>query len=33
MATIRNFGFAALLRSEASSYVIRYRSGRPVRAE
>ena len=32
MATIRNFGFAALLRSEASSYVIRYRSGRPVRA-
>ena len=31
MATIRNFGFAALLRSEASSYVIRYRSGRPVR--
>ncbi|MET1112139.1 MAG: SPFH domain-containing protein [Allosphingosinicella sp.] len=32
MAAIRNFGFAALLRSEASSYVIRYRSGRPVRA-
>ena len=32
MASIRNFGFAALLRSEASSYVIRYRNGRPVRA-
>ena len=32
MATIRNFGFAALLRSEASSYVIGYRSGRVVRA-
>jgi regulator of protease activity HflC (stomatin/prohibitin superfamily) len=32
MATIRNFGFAALLRSEASSYVIRYRNGRAVRS-
>ncbi len=32
MAGIRNFGFAALLRSEASSYVIRYRNGRPARA-
>ncbi|BCG91758.1 SPFH domain-containing protein [Mesorhizobium sp. 131-2-1] len=28
MATIRNFGFIAQLRSEASSHVIRYRDGR-----
>lgn len=28
MATIRNFGFVAQLRSEASSHVIRYRNGR-----
>lgn len=28
MATIRNLGFVAQLRSEASSYVIRYRNGR-----
>jgi len=28
MATIRNFGFIAQLRSEASSHVIRYREGR-----
>lgn len=29
MATIRNFGFLAQLRSEASNHVIRYRGGRP----
>lgn len=28
MATIRNFGFIAQLRSEASSHIIRYRNGR-----
>src|SRR5882757_1891174 len=27
MATIRNFGFVAQLRSEASSHIIRYRNG------
>ena len=32
MATIRNFGLFAQLRSEASSHIIRYRSGRPVRS-
>jgi regulator of protease activity HflC (stomatin/prohibitin superfamily) len=28
MATIRNFGFVALLKSEASNHIIRYRNGR-----
>ncbi len=32
MATIRNFGLFAQLRSEASSHIIRYRSGRAVRS-
>ena len=32
MATIRNIGFFAHLRSDASSHVIRYRSGRLVRS-
>lgn len=32
MAHIRNFGFLAQLRSEASSHVIRYRGGRPVQS-
>lgn len=32
MATIRNFGFVAHLRSDASSHIIHYRSGRQVRA-
>lgn len=32
MASIRNFGIVAQLRSEASSHIIRYRSGRPVQS-
>lgn len=32
MATIRNFGLFAHFRSEASSHIIRYRSGRAVRS-
>jgi regulator of protease activity HflC (stomatin/prohibitin superfamily) len=32
MAHIKNFGFLAQLRSEASNHVIRYRNGRPARS-